>query len=68
MTKSETLPRHPRLTEKHNVALAEGSTEVLLDIGREGGYKSVGEYLRALAEHQIKIMRPADFARIKGVG
>jgi len=41
---------------------------VLLDIGREGGYKSVGEYLRALAEHQIKVMRPADFARIKGVG
>jgi hypothetical protein len=67
MTNEGELPRHPRLSEKHNVALAEGSTEVLLSICVDLECKSVGELLRALAEREMRDLRPDDFARIKGV-
>lgn len=67
MPKEGELPRHPRLSEKHNVALAEGSTEVLLSICEDLDCKNVGELLRALAEREMRDRRPEEFARIKGV-
>lgn len=68
MQDEQTLPRHPRRSEKYNVALLDGSGEVLERMAAKAGFDGVGPYLRALAEREIKALCPEDFKRLRGVG
>lgn len=68
MPKEKPLPRHPRRSEKYNVALVDGSGELLEKIVMSDTFDSVGDIIRAICEEYIKEHRPEDFARLRGVG
>ncbi len=67
MNSEPTLPRYPRRTEKYNIALADGSGEVLESMMGEAGFESLADYVRAIIEGEIQSKRPEDFARLRGV-
>jgi len=67
MTERKALPRHPKRSEKYNVALLEGMGEVLGELAEEAGMSGVGDLMRALAERYVAECRPDDFKRIRGL-
>lgn len=66
MPKEKSLPHHPRRSEKYNVALVEGSGELLEEMAGTN-FDSVGDIIRAICEDYIKVHRPEAFKRLRGV-
>lgn len=58
----------PPLSERQAVSLREGSTDVLTKMMKEEGVPTMSAFLRILIERGIQNARPADFARLRGVG
>lgn len=57
----------PGLTERLTVVCREGTKDVLVSMAGDGGYGSLGEYMRAIFEREIATCRPEDFKRLRGV-
>jgi len=66
--KDSDIPKSAVHSERMMLALLPGTAEVLSEIASDAGFSSASAFVRGLAEREIRDARPADFARIKGVG
>jgi hypothetical protein len=62
------VPKLPPLTERIGLNLREGTSEVLEGMMVDAECSSLTTYIRLLVEREIATCRPADFARLRGVG
>jgi len=67
MTERKALPRHPKRSEKYNVALLEGMGAALEPHMEKDGLGGVGDLMRALAEGYLAERDPDAFKRVRGL-
>jgi len=68
MAKAKGFPRELENNETINVRLPAELKALTIEVAAEAGFKNLGSFVRALFWQQCRDARPADFARIKGVG
>lgn len=68
MTENRGLPRELENDDVINIRLPSELKALTVEVANDAGFKSLGSFVRALFWQQCRDARPADFARIKGMG